>query len=200
MRVGSVEQAQHHGGEIDIGVVLACAIGKPVEQRRQLIRHVGGEGSEAAPELRAAQRRDADLLEEHAPIAVGGHLEKEEIERAREGALRIEDIQLRLERVTRVRDDLVDRRDEQIFLRREVVMDQSRGESRVGGDALHRRAGEAVLHDRGAQPVDDLAATRLGEARTTHRVDWLADQPINVNAKSGRGRARDARRVVTHFT
>jgi hypothetical protein len=40
-----------------------------------------------------------------------------------------------------------------------------------------------VLHDRGAQPVDDLAATRLGEARTTHRVDWLADQPINVNAE-----------------
>ena len=164
--------------------MLARAIGKTIEQRRQLVRHVSGEGREAAPELRAAQRRDADLLEEHAAVAVGGHLEKEEVECALEGALRIEDVELRLERVARVCDDLVDRRDEKIFLRLEVVMDESRWKAGVGGDALHRRAGETVLDDGGAQPVDDLAAPRLGEAWTTHRVNWLADQPINVNAEN----------------
>lgn len=184
LRIGAVEQAQHHGGEIDVGLVLAHAIGQAIEQGRQLVRHVGGERGQAAPELRAADRGDGDLLEEDAAVAVGRNLDEEEVERAFQGTLRIEDIELGLDGLARVLDHLIDRRDQQVFLRDEVVMDQARGHARIAGDALHRGVRQPVLHDGGTKTVDDLTAARLGEARTTHRVDWLADQPINVKTDS----------------
>jgi len=182
--VRPVEQAQHHGGEIDVRLVLARTVGQTIEQRRDLARHVRGELSQAAPQLRPTERRDGDLFEEDAAITVGRDLEEEEVERALEGALRIEDVELGLDRLARVLDDQIDGGDQQIFLRVEVVMDQAGGYAGVAGDALHRGVGEPVLHDRGAQAVDDLPAARLGEARASHRVDWLADQPINVKMDS----------------
>lgn len=112
LRVGSVEQAQHHGGEIDVGVVLARAIGQAIEQRRDLVRHVGGQIRQAPAQLRAPERGDGDLLEEDAAVAVGWHLEEEEVERALEGALGIEDVELGLDGLARVLDDLIDRGDQ----------------------------------------------------------------------------------------
>ena len=182
--VGSVEQAQHHGGEIDVGLVLARAIGQAIEQRGDLARHVRVELGEAAPQLRPAERGDGDLLQKDAAIAVGRHLEEEEVERALEGALRIEDVELGLDGLACILDDQIDGGDQQVFLRVEVMMDQTRGHAGVSGDALHRGVGEAVLHDRGAQAVDDLPAARLGETGASHRVNWLADQPINVKPES----------------
>jgi len=152
-----------------------------IEQCDELRDHVLGERREPAAQLRAAERRDADLVEENAALAIGGRLEKQEVERARERPLRIEDVELRFERPARVFDDLIDRRDEEIFFRREVVVDEPRGNTGRQRDALHRCFGEPVLHDRVAQTVDDLAAARLRETRASHRVNWLADQPINVN-------------------
>ena len=173
--------------------MLARTVGKPVEQRGQLLDHLGVERSEASAELRTAERRDADLLEEHAAVAIGGDLEKQEVESALERLLRIEHVELRLDGVARVLDHLIDGRNQQVFLRLEVVMDEPRREPRLGCDALHRRASEAMFDDRFAQPVDDLPAARLRKTRTSHRVNWLADQPINVNSNSSairRGRRR----------
>jgi len=168
LRVGSVEQAEQHRRELGIGVVVAGAIGQPLEQRRQLLGHVGGERGEAAAQLRAPQCGDADLLEQDAAVAVGRDLEEEEVERPLERALGIEDVELRFQRPARVLDDLVDGVDQQVFLGGEVVMNETGGQPRLRGDALHRGAGESVPDDRRAQPVDDLAAARLSETGTTH--------------------------------
>lgn len=181
LRIGPEQQTDEHGGEIDVGLAPSGAIGKAIEQGGQLLDHVRVQRREPAAELWPAQRRDADLLEEHATVAIGGDLEEEEVEATRERPLRIEDVELRPDRASRVLDELIDGRDQQGFLRLEVVMDEARRHAGLGGDALDRSAGEAVLHDRVAQPVDDLPAPRLGEAGTSHGVNWLTDQPINVN-------------------
>jgi len=166
--VGAVQETNDHSREIDVVVVTARPVGQPIEQRGELCDHVGGQVREPSSQLRTAQRRDADLGEEDAARAVRRELEKEEVERALEGALRIEDVELGFDRPARVVDDLVDGGDEQVFLGLEVVVDEAGGQIRLGGDALHRRFGEAVLHDRGAQAVDDLSTARLREARSTH--------------------------------
>ncbi len=166
--VGAVQETNDHSREIDVVVVTARPVGQPIEQRGELRDHVGGQVREPSSQLRTAQRRDADLGEENAARAVRRDLEKEEVERALEGALRIEDVELGLQRPARIVDDLVDGGDEQVFLGLEVVMDEPRRQIRARRDPLHRRLGEAVLHDGGAQPVDDLSTARLREARSTH--------------------------------
>ncbi len=148
--------------------MAAGAIGQAIEQCGELVGHVARERGEPASELRTAQRRDADLLKEHVAVAVRRRLEKEKVQGALDRALGIEDVELRLQRSARVVDDLVDGGDQQVFLGLEVVVDEPRGQIRARRDPLHRRLGEAVLHDRGAQAVDDLPAARLGEARSTH--------------------------------
>ncbi len=166
--IGAVEQRDEHGGDVDVGVVTAYAVGQPIEQRGELRDHVCRELGESSSQLRPPQPRDADLREQHAAGAIRRQLQEQEVERALERPLRVEDVELGLDRSARVVDDLIDGGDEQVFLRREVVVDEPGGQIRLGGDALHRRLGEAVLHDRGAQPVDDLPAARLRETRTTH--------------------------------
>lgn len=94
------------------------------------------------------ERRDADLLEEDAAVAVGRHLEKQEVEPARERALRIEYVELRLDGIPCVLDDLIDGRDQEVFLGTEVVVHEPRRHPGSRGDALHRRAREPVLDDR----------------------------------------------------
>ena len=71
--------------------------------------------------------------------------------------------------VAQVLDDLIDGRDQQVFLRDEVVVDEARGQAGFGGDALHRGLGDAVLQDGGAQTFDDLTAAWSGETRASHR-------------------------------
>jgi len=119
--------------------------------------------------LRAAERRDLDLGEEHAAVAVGGELDEEEIEAARQGALGIEDVELGAERRAEVLDDLLDGRDQQVFLRDEVVVHEAGGDVGLGRGALHRRLGDAVLQDRGAEALDDLPAARSRETGSSHR-------------------------------
>jgi hypothetical protein len=68
------------------------------------------------------------------------------------------------------------------------MVDETGRDARLGSDALHRGAGKTVLHDRGAQPIDDLPAARRGETGASHGVNWLAVQPIYVNTHSAHGK------------
>jgi len=169
MTVGADDEARDQHGELGVLRVPVLAIGQAADERAQLGEHFRVERGDAAAQLRAAERGGADLREQDAPHALGRHLEKEEVERAREGALGIEDVELRFERRLQILDDLIDGRDQQRFLGHEVVVDEAGRHARGCRDALHRCALETVLHDGRAQGVDDLAAARFGEARPTHK-------------------------------
>jgi len=168
-RVRTEQQANQHGREIGVFGVTALTVGKAVQQRGELGDDLGVERGEAFAELWPAERGDLDLREEHAAVAVGGELDEEEVEAAGERPLGIEDGELGPERRAQVLDDLLDGRDQQVFLRDEVVVHEARRQVRLDGDALYRGFGDAVLQDRGAQAVDDLAAPRPGEAGSSHR-------------------------------
>jgi len=111
--VGAVQQRNEHGGYVDIGVVTACPVGQAIEQPGELRDHVLRQVGEPTPQLRTAQRRDADLGEQHAAVAVRRQLEEQEVEGTLERALRVENVELGLQRPARVVDDLVDGGDEQ---------------------------------------------------------------------------------------
>lgn len=70
-------------------------LGKAVEHVGQLGHDFGIERGEALTQLGPPKRRHADLGEEDAAVAVGRELDEEEIESARQGALRVEDTKLR---------------------------------------------------------------------------------------------------------
>lgn len=120
--------------------------------------------------MRPAERRDPDLGEQQPALAIGGELEQEEVEGAPQGALGVEDVQLGHERRTQVLDDLIDGGDQEILFGLEVVVDETRGNLGLLGDALHRSVGEAVLDDGGAQAVDDLSAPWRRETGPSHRL------------------------------
>lgn len=140
-----------------------------VEERRELRDDLLVEGCQTLAQLRAAKRRDADLGQQHAAVAVGGILDEEEVEPAPEGALGVEHVELGAERGAGVLDDLIDGRDQEVFFRDEVVVHEPGRKVRFGGDALDRRVGDPVLQDGRAQTLDDLAAARSGETRSSHR-------------------------------
>lgn len=163
------QQTDEQHGEIGVLRVASLAIGKPIEQRGELRDDLGVQRREALAQLRAAERGDANLGEQHAAVAIGGELDEQEVETARERVLGIEDGELGTERAPQILDDLIDGRDQQVFLGDEVVVDETRRQIGLGGDALHRGFGDAVLEDRGAQSFDDLSAARAGETRASHR-------------------------------
>jgi len=144
-------------------------IGQAVEQQGEVAHGLGVELRQTPAQLRAPERGDGDLLEEDAACALGRHLEVEDVERAGDGALRVEHVELRHQRSPHLVDDLIDGGDEEGLLRVEVVVHQTCGQSRLRRDPLHGRSREAMPHQRGAQPVDDLPPPRLGETRATHR-------------------------------
>ncbi len=162
------QQTNEHAGEVGVLGVTIAAFGKAIEQRRELRHDLVVQGCQTLAQLRAPERRDADLREEHAALAVGGVLDEEEVQPARERALGVEDVELGAERRARVLDDLIDGRDQEIFLRDEVVMHEPGGEPGLGGDTLHGGLGDPVLQNGRAQALDDLAAARPGEARSSH--------------------------------
>lgn len=163
------QQANQQQRELGVLGIAPVAIGQPIEQPRQLLDDLLVQCGEPFAELGAPERRDADLGEEDAAIAIGGQLDEQEVESAGECTLRVEDVELRAQRRAQVLDHLVDRRDEQVLFRVEVVVDEARREARLGRDALHRGLRDAVLHDGGAEPFDDLTAARAGEAGASHR-------------------------------
>lgn len=140
-----------------------------VEKRRELCDDFLVQGCQTLAQLRAAECRDADLGQQDAAVAVGGILDEEEVESARERALGIEHVELGAERGAGVLDDLIDGRDQQIFLRDEVVVHEPGREVRFSGNALDRRVRDPVLQDGRTQTLDDLAAPRTGETRSSHR-------------------------------
>lgn len=140
-----------------------------VEERGDLRDDLLVQGCQTLAQLRATERRDADLGQQHAAIAVGGILDEEEVEPTRERALRVEHVELGAERSAGVLDDLIDGRDQEIFLRNEVVVHEPGREVRLGGDALDRCVGDPMLQDGRTQALDDLTAARSGEARSSHR-------------------------------
>ena len=168
--VGAGQQAHQDHRNLGVLLVMLEPIGQTVEQDGELGDDLGVEGGEPAAELRAPQGGDADLGEEHAPDAIGRHLEKEEIEGPAERALGIEHVELGLEGCAQILHHLIDAGDEEVLLGGEVVVYQPRRHAGLLGEALHRGLGEPVLHDRGPEPVDDLPAARLGETRTSHRL------------------------------
>lgn len=147
----------------------ALAVGQSVEQRRQLGDDLGVQIGEAAPQLRATERRHADLGEQHAAVTVGGQLDEEEVETAGERALGIEHVELGAERRPQILDDLIDGRDQQVFLRLEIVVHETRRQAGFLRDALDGGLGDAVLQDGGAQAIDDLAAARSRETPASHK-------------------------------
>lgn len=167
--VCSREEADQQHGELGVIGLPALAIRKPAEHGGQLVDDLGVERSQALPELRTAERGDADLGEEHAAIALGRKLDEEEIEAAGERALGVEHLELGAERRAETLDHLIDGRDQQIFFRDEVVVHEASGKLCFGGDALHGRLGNAVLDDGGAETVDDLTTARSGQTRASHR-------------------------------
>jgi hypothetical protein len=167
--VRPVGVTDEQGREVAIFGAPSGAVGQALEQGGQLRDQLGVQLRNALPELRASQRRDPDLGEQQTALAVGAELEQEEIEGAGERTLGVEDVQLGHERGAEVFDHLIDGGDQQIFLGVEVVVDQTGRHLRLLGDALHRRVGEAVLDDGGAEAVDDLPAARLGEAGPSHK-------------------------------
>lgn len=161
-------QADQHRREIGILCMATRAVGKTVEHGGQLRHDLGVQGRETSAQLRPAQRGDADFREHDAAGAVRRQLDEEEVESARQRALRVEDVELGAQRSAQILDHLVDRRDQEVFLRHEVVMHQPGGKIRLRGDALNRRLGESVFEDGGAQAFDDLAPARAGETRASH--------------------------------
>ena len=155
----------------ELGVLGAAplTIGEPLEHGGQLVDDLGVERREALAELRPAEGGHADLGEQHAAIALGGQLDEEEVEATRERALGIEHLQLGAERRAETFDHLIDGRNQQIFLRDEVVVDEAGGKLRFRGDALHGRLGDTVLDDGRAETVDDLTTARSGQARASHK-------------------------------
>jgi len=149
--------------------VSFLALGKAVEHVGQLGHDFGIERGDALAQLRPAERRHADLGEEDAAVAIGGKLDEKEIETARERALRIEHAQLRAQRLGQIAHDLIDGRDQQVFLRDEVVVHEPGREIGLGRNALDGGTGDPMLQDRRAQTLDDLAAARTGETRASHR-------------------------------
>ena len=168
MFFGAVEKTDDELREIGVLAVSAAAIGQTVEQCGELGHHFHVQRGDSPAQLRPAQRGDPNLREQNAALLVGGRLDEEEVERAREGAFGVEDVELGLQRGAQVLDDLIHGGDQQVFLGDEIVMHQPGRHPRLGGDARDRRVGEPVLHDRRAQSVDDLSAPRLGEARPSH--------------------------------
>lgn len=140
-----------------------------VEERGELRHDLFVERRQTLAQLRAAERCDADLGQQHAAVAVGWVFDEEEVEPAGECAFRVEHVELGTERGAGVLDDLIDGRDQEVFLRYEVVVHQPRREVRLCGDTLHRGIGDPVLQDGRAQTFDDLAAPRSGETRASHR-------------------------------
>ena len=163
------QETNEHAGEVGVLGVPLATIRKLIEQRRQLGHDLLVQGRQPLPQLRAAERRDADLGEQHAAIAVGRILDEQEVQAARERALGIEDVELGAERRPRVLDDLIDGRDQEVFLGHEVMVHEPRRNAGFGGDALHRRVGDPVLENGRAQTFDDLAAARARETRPSHR-------------------------------
>lgn len=163
------QQTNEHPGQVGVVGVALPAIGETVEQRRQLGHDLIVQGCQTLAQLRAAKRCDADLGEQDAAVAIGGVLDEEEVEAAREGAFGIEHVELGAERRPGIFDDLIDGGDQEVFLRDEIVMDEAGGEVGLGGDALHRRFGDPVLQDGRAQALDDLTAPGTGEAWATHK-------------------------------
>lgn len=164
------QQTNQHRREVGVLSVAVLAIGKPVEQPRQLGHDFLVQSGESLAKLRSPERGDPDLREENAALAVGGIFDEQEVEPARERALGIEHVELCTERRTQILDDLLHGRDQQIFLRYEVMMDESCRKARFGCDPLDRRLGDPVLQDRGPEAFDDLTSTRSGEARASHRL------------------------------
>ena len=167
--IRSEQQTNEHPGEVGVLGVALATIGQVVEHRRELGHDLFVQRRQTLAQLRAAEGRDADLREEHAAVPIGGVLDEEEVQPARERALGIEDVELGAERRTRVLDDLIDGRDQEVLFRDEIVVHEPGRELRLGGDALHRGVGDSVLQDRRAQALDDLATARTREARSTHR-------------------------------
>ena len=163
------QQTDQDRRQLGILGVATMTVGQAIEHRRQLGNDLAVESRDALPELRTPERGDADLGEEHAPRAVGGKLDEEEVETARECALGVEHVELGFERRAQVLDDLIDRGDQEIFLGLEVVMHEPGRQTRLGGDALDGGVGDAVLQDRGPEPFDDLTASRARETRPSHR-------------------------------
>lgn len=167
--VGTEQQTNEHPGEIGVLRVAIAAVGEVIEKRRELGDDLLVQGGQTLAQLRAAKCRDADLGEQHTAVAVRRILDEEEVEPAGERALGIEDVELRAERRPGVFHHLIDRRDQEVFLRVEIVVHEPGREVRLGRDALHRRLGDPVLEDRGAQTFDDLPAAWSREARPSHR-------------------------------
>ena len=140
-----------------------------VEERGELRDDLLVECCQTLAQLRAAESRDADLGQQHAAVAVGGVLDEEEVEPAGERALGVEHVELGTERGAGLLDDVIDRRDQKVFLRDEIVVHEPGREIRFGGDALDRRIRDSVLQDGRPQALDDLAAARSRETRTSHR-------------------------------
>lgn len=168
--IGAVGVTDQQHGEIMILCVLPRTIGETIEKRGQLGDDFGVQLGDALAELWAPECRDPDLGEQKASLTIGRKLEQQKVESACECALGIEHVQLRHQRRAEVFDDLIDRCDEQGFLGLEVVVDETGRHAGVFRNALHRRVGEAVLDDGGAESVDDLAPTGLRKTRPSHRL------------------------------
>ncbi len=102
-------------------------LGKAVEHVGQLGHDFGIECGDALAQLGPPERRHADFGEEDAAVAVGWQLDEEEVEAAREGALRVEDTKLRPQGLCQIAHDLIDGGDQQVFLRHEVVVHEPGG-------------------------------------------------------------------------
>ena len=164
------QQTNQHRGELGVLGVPVLAVRQPIEQPSQLGHDFFVQGGEPLAKLRPPERGDPDLREENAAFAVGGILDEQEIEPAHERAFGIEHVELCTEGRTQILHDLLDSRDQEVFLRYEVVVDESGGKSRLRCDPLHRCFGDPVLQDRGPEALDDLTSTRSGETRAPHSL------------------------------
>ncbi len=169
---GGIRSEQHtnqYRRQVGVLLVPMLAIRQAVEEAGQLRNDFLIQSCQAFAQLRTAERRDLNLGEQDAAVAIGRVLDEEKVEPARECSLGIEHVELGAQRRAEVLDDLFDGRNQEVFLRHEVVVHESRRKIRLGCDPLDRRVGDAVLQHRGAQALDDLAATRSGETRSSHR-------------------------------
>jgi hypothetical protein len=167
--IRSEQQTNEHPGEVGVLGVALATIGQVVEHRSELGHDLFVQRRQTLAQLRATEGRDADLREEHAAVPIGGVLDEEEIQSARERALGVEHVELGAERRACVLDDLIDGCDQEVLLRDEVMVHEPGRELRLGGNALHRGVGDSVLQNRSAQARDDLATARTRETRSSHR-------------------------------
>lgn len=167
--IGAEQDAHQEQREIGVLGVAPFAVGQTVQQVGELGDDFGVERGQALPQLRPSERRDGDLGEEDAARPVGGKLDEQELQAARQCTLGIQDVQLGTQRRPELLEDRVDGRDQQVFLRVEVVVHEAGGHVGLGGDALHRGPRDAVLQNRRPEPVDDLAPSRSGETGSSHR-------------------------------